>query len=536
MTDIQDPALDSLNDFQAKVEKWDTGFFPPYFRTEMTKRIGLLSEANKSKALQKSIKEVCSKDLILFTSTFVFTLDPRLVAQNKPALVPFIPFPKQIDYLNLRLSCIETGDNTVLLKSRDAGASYIALIHQSHSFLFNKNATTGLLSKKIDLVDRLGDANTLFEKLRQIFKYFPKWLLPLDKDYFSGFARMVNYEKNNSIVGFSGEDAGRSGRAYFLDWDEVAFCPYAESQAMAMSQTTNVLFLTSTPNGKNNYFAKQYLTSNWKKIFIHWKDDPRKDQAWYEKQCEKLDPRSVAIEIDGSFEESSEGAIFIYKHLEKCLNAFDQLYSGGTPIISAGLDISLGKLDECVFTILVAGCIVKEQIVLKEPDLVSLAYKVHQLCCDYNVDVLGLDTIGIGEGVSHIMARMNKRYDLVPIRGNAACTNQYFEEYDAKAKDLFRNLRAEMYYSLARKVKNTFQFLSGLRQWDQTECISFILSDYTTLFSQLESIELIKKPNADKSQIMSKEEMKSMGLKSPDRADSLYYAYAAMFLSNFGYN
>ncbi len=40
---------------------------------------------------------------------------------------------------------------------------------------------------------------------------------------------------------------------------------------------------------------------------IHWKDDGRKNQAWYEKQKATLDPVILAQEIDIDYNASIEG-------------------------------------------------------------------------------------------------------------------------------------------------------------------------------------------------------------------------------------
>ena len=64
-----------------------------------------------------------------------------------------------------------------------------------------------------------------------------------------------------------------------------------------------------------------------------WRDDLRKDEAWYARQLEDLDPVTVAQEIDIDYSASVEGVVIPSMWVQACINARQKL----------GLSISGGK-------------------------------------------------------------------------------------------------------------------------------------------------------------------------------------------------
>ena len=71
----------------------------------------------------------------------------------------------------------------------------------------------------------------------------------------------------------------------------------------SLSATTNCRQDISTPNCVGNPFAVKRFGGKIPVFTFHWRDDPRKDDAWFSKQVATLDPvmnRGAAASLPGS--------------------------------------------------------------------------------------------------------------------------------------------------------------------------------------------------------------------------------------------
>jgi phage terminase large subunit-like protein len=81
----------------------------------------------------------------------------------------------------------------------------------------------------------------------------------------------------------------------------------------SLSGTTNCRIDVSTPNGTANPFAAKRFSMPPHQIFtLHWRQDPRKNEAWYEaqKQKHRHEPWILAQEVDLDYEASVSGLAF----------------------------------------------------------------------------------------------------------------------------------------------------------------------------------------------------------------------------------
>src|SRR5579863_6922317 len=104
-----------------------------------------------------------------FISDFGITVDPRV----RPAFMPFVLFPKQVELVHWIIARYERGEPGVVVKSRDVGASWIAMAVACSLCLFNRNFMVGIVSAKEANLDRSGDPDTLFYKARQFLANLP---------------------------------------------------------------------------------------------------------------------------------------------------------------------------------------------------------------------------------------------------------------------------------------------------------------------------------------------------------------------------
>src|SRR6185369_7016634 len=101
-----------------------------------------------------------------FINDWAVTVDPRNAERNLPVLVPFLLFPKQRELVDAILGAWRSSTGLAMPKSRDVGASWVAMALSCTMGLFMRNFMVGVGSAKEDKVDRAGDPDTLFYKAR----------------------------------------------------------------------------------------------------------------------------------------------------------------------------------------------------------------------------------------------------------------------------------------------------------------------------------------------------------------------------------
>ena len=60
-----------------------------------------------------------------FISDWGVTYDPRNAGRNLPTTMPFVLFPRQDDFVDFLLDCLNAGENGLVEKSRDMGATWL---------------------------------------------------------------------------------------------------------------------------------------------------------------------------------------------------------------------------------------------------------------------------------------------------------------------------------------------------------------------------------------------------------------------------
>ncbi len=131
-------------------------------------------EARQSQALRQALKEYCRKDILFWVNVFLWTYDPRLSEKR----IPFITYEYQDDAILQLQDAIRVGEDAVMPKSRDMGASWILDLVFDHFATFEPSCKFFLMSRKGDLVDKKGDSDSLMWKIDFIHEYLPSWLSP----------------------------------------------------------------------------------------------------------------------------------------------------------------------------------------------------------------------------------------------------------------------------------------------------------------------------------------------------------------------
>lgn len=245
-----------------------------------------------------------------FINDWGMTVDPRNSELDRDVVMPFLLFPKQrefIDWLHARWKGREDG---IAEKSRDMGISWLCVAFGVWMWIYHPGSVVGFGSRKEEYVDNLGDPKSLFWKVRQFISMLPFEFRPkgYSEKKHAPFMRITNPQLGSVIVGEAGDNIGRGNRTSIYFIDEAAFLERPDAIDAALSQTSNCKISVSTPNGPGNPFARKRHSRKYPVFTFNWRDDPRKDQAWYDEQCRKLDPVIVAQEIDINYAASLNNA------------------------------------------------------------------------------------------------------------------------------------------------------------------------------------------------------------------------------------
>lgn len=216
-----------------------------------------------------------------FINDWGVTVDPRNVGSPRPIVMPFILFPKQREFLEFieqrqHASHMGNGDGS-LVKSRDCGASWLAMAYAVGLCLFNNSITVGFGSAKEDKVDRSGDPNCLFYKGRQFLRYLPRefrgsW----EKKKHTAHMRIEIPDTEGAITGEAGDNMGVGGRATIYFVDESALVERPKLVDVSLSNVTRCRIEMSSVRGIDNVFAQRARSGKIPRFDFHYCNDPRK--------------------------------------------------------------------------------------------------------------------------------------------------------------------------------------------------------------------------------------------------------------------
>jgi hypothetical protein len=231
-----------------------------------------------------------------FINDWGCTIDPRNAEIGLPATMPFLLFPKQREFIEWMYERWCGREKGLVYKSRDMGISWCCVAFGVWMWIFHDGAVIGYGSRKEEYVDELGDPKSLFWKVREFIKLLPPEFKP--KDWSAPFMKVINGDNGAVIVGEAGNSIGRGNRTSIYFVDESAHLPNQEMVDAALSATTNCRIDVSTPLSMGGLFERKVAAGKIPLFTFPWQSDPRKDEAWYKRQQEELDPVVLAQEVD----------------------------------------------------------------------------------------------------------------------------------------------------------------------------------------------------------------------------------------------
>ena len=498
--------------------------FTPIY-AERAKRLALFRE-NKNLLIAALRHYECGETGIVdFIQDWLITYDPRV----NPAFMPFILFPKQKEYIYWLKERLDNRKDGLAEKSRDVGFTWLNVAFSIWAWRFKEGSKISFGSRKEALVDKIGDPDSIFEKIRMAIRYMPPEILPFN--FHTGnhmsFLKIQNPDNGNTITGEAGDNIGRGGRSTIYFKDESAFYERPQIIDAALSQNSDVKIDCSTPNGAGNPFYEKRFGGIIDVFTFHWHDDPRKDQDWYDEQVRKESPVTVAQEIDIDYHASAEGICIPANWVRAAVDLDKKGIVEDSGAIIAGLDVAdndgTGDDNALVFR---KGVVLNKNIcVWKEGNTTQTTRNAHLKCVLFKVEHLNYDNIGVGAGVKGELWSLAKKggqsYSHTGVNfGNKKLTG--FFSPGKLNKDMFANEKAMLWWQLRRRFERTYEHVTGEKKYENDELIS--IPNHPKLISQL-SVQRYFTNDAGKIQMESKKIMKKNGIKSPNEADAVVYCY-----------
>jgi phage terminase large subunit len=418
-----------------------------------------------------------------FISDWGVTFDPRNVGTALPPLMPFILFPRQVEWLEYVLRKWRAGERGLTEKSRDMGVSWLAVSLASTLAIFNDGFTAGFGSRKEELVDKIDDPKSLFFKARMFIGNLPReFRAGHDPRMHAPHLRLIFPETGSIVSGEAGDNIGRGDRTSIYFVDEAAFIERPQLIEASLSQTTNCRQDISTPNGSANPFALKRHSGKIEVFTFHWRDDPRKGEAWYRKQCDELDEVTVAQEIDLDYSASVGGVVIPSAWVQASVDAHVKLGIEPTGKRAGSLDIA----DEGPDTNALCagrGILIEhvEEWSGKGSDTYATAERAFSICDDLSVIELRFDSDGIGAGLRGDARVINERrrsngqreIAVEPFRGSESVVNPDGEDVkDRKNKDYFANRKAQAWWALRLRFQATYNAVAKGKPFEADKIIS----------------------------------------------------------------
>lgn len=505
-------------------------------------RMERLQRIRQNPGMMPAMKAFYRDNPAQFIIDWGMTVDPRNVERGLPARIPFLLFPKQEEWIKWFVEHWRTSKPGITEKTRDMGMSWLTVGMAASLCLFNRGIIAGFGSRKEEYVDKIGSPKSLFDKARNFIGLLPvEFRGGWNPKAHAPHMRILFPENDSAMTGEAGDGIGRGDRTSFYIVDESAFLERPYLVDASLSATTNCRQDISTPNGMANSFAERRHSGKVDVFTFHWRDDPRKDDAWYKKQCEELDAVTVAQEIDINYSASVEGVLIPSAWVQAAVDAHIKLGIQPTGQRMGALDVADEGKDTNAFTSR-HGFLLEdiEEWSGKGDDIFGTVQRAFSICDQRRLEMYRFDSDGLGAGArgdarvinEQRKERRERQITATPYRGSGSPANPEDEavpgEYGQQGrlnKDFFANAKAQGWWRLRTLFRNTWRAVEEKMPFSPDEIISISgsmplknkliveLSQPTYSVNGVGKIVVDKKPD---------------GTKSPNLADSVMIAYAPM--------
>lgn len=541
-----------------KPQEW-----PPNYTLEFMSRQARL-RGIREKGMEEHARMYYADHPVEFIEHWCVTYDPRNAGSGIPTTMPFVLFRKQKEFVYWVLDRIDNKENGLVEKSRDMGATWVCVALSVWLWLYRDGASIGWGSRKEMLVDRLGDPDSIFEKIRMMLRYLPDFLLPrgMNERTHISYMKIQNPDNEATITGEAGDNIGRGGRKLIYFKDESAHYDHAELIEAALADNTNTQIDISSVQGAGNVFYRKRHSGMTEVFVMDWRDHPAKNDEWYDKRKADAEANGLehifAQEVDRDYTAAIEGILIPAKHVKAAIDAHIKLgfEAEGERVI--GLDVADEGGDKNAMCD-THGSVVQHIEQWALGDTGKTATHAYNYSIKVGADNLTYDSIGVGAGVKaktrELLGATNDEieklndatrikliaegkqteYEPTPLLklkvvGFNAGDGVYRPERKyvegKKNKDMFMNLKAQAWWAVRDRFHKTYLAVTEGKEYDPSELIS-LPSGMPLLHDLVIELSRPKRDtdNAGRVKVESKKEMKRRGVPSPNLADALIMCY-----------
>ena len=521
-------------------------FQNPDYAAVYQRRLRILGKLRADPSLIHVMRAYYKANPWQFVEDWGMTYDPRNIERGLPATIPFIPFPKQTDLMQWIVAHWKGSRDGLVPKSRDTGASWVAIALSCTLCLFYEGMAIGFGSRKEEYVDRLDSPKSLFYKARVFLQNLPRefrggWT----REKHGAFMRLTFPETGSVMTGEAGDNIGRGDRAALYFVDESAHLERPQLAEEALSATTNCRIDMSSVKGSATPFSVKRRSWSPDDVFeFHWRDDPRKTEAWYENLKLTKDPTVIAQEYDIDENASVSGVVIPSEWVQAAIDAHVKLGIEPSGKRQGGLDVADEGIDLNAF----AGRygILLEYVEAwsgKGADIFATVEKAFEIAEAEEYVEFAYDGDGLGAGVKGDARQLNdkrkanrqREIEVRKFQGSAAVVDPdgkipQFDGDDSRDKDertnkdYFANAKAQAWWSLRMRFLRTYRaVVMGHPVADPDELISISgrLPQLAKLTLEL-SQPTFSENGAGKILINKQPD----GAKSPNLADAVMISYS----------
>jgi hypothetical protein len=459
--------------------------------------------------------------------------------------MPLILFPKQKEFVLFIQSCLQDEQSGLVEKARDMGATWVSCAISVWLWLFKPGAAIGWGSRKEIYVDRLGDPDSIFEKIRMIIRHLPRVLWPagfVEKEHMT-YMKIINPATGATITGEAGDNIGRGGRKLIYWKDESSHYDRPELIEASLGDNTNCQIDISSVNGTGNIFYRRREKGiEWKpgaaiprgrtRVFVMaWSDHPAKTPEWYNERRKKAEDEGMLHvfkqEVDRDYSGAVQNVLIPSEWVQAAIDADVKL---GISIVGrtyGGLDVADEGGDKNALAIRKGDALIFVDD-WGEGDTYQTAERGLSHFKAHRGDHLCYDSVGVGAGVKAGLNLLDRgNVTVSPWNGGEGVLNPTHRviKYDSESptnKDFFANLKAQAWWALRTRFHNTFKAVQAGKLDPDADII--ILPSY---LSKLHEVKLeLSQPTYirnSKGQIIV--DKKPDGAKSPNLADAIVMAF-----------
>lgn len=298
------------------------------------------------------------------------------------------------------------------------------------------------------------------------------------------------------------------------------------------------IWLVFNPNLETDFVYKRFVINPPKDCIvrhINYLDNPFVSETFLKEaeEAKEEDEEDYNHVYLGHPKKDDEESIIKRSWINACVDAHIKLGIEPTGAKKLGFDIADDGNDTNA-TILTHGILAIEldEWHGKEDELMKTSRRAFDNAVKNNA-VIQYDCIGVGASAGSHFQDFNKKVDGKRIKylkfdAGAGVSNPDKEyKHQVKNKDYFLNLKAQAWWSLADRIKETYNAVVKGAEYDKEKIIS-ISSALPQLDSLLEQLCLPKKVQNEnyKNKVESKKDLKKRGVPSPNLADAFIMAYA----------